>query len=70
MSVVPDDPKHQWVWLIWGFYRDGSGGKLLGVYELESAAMDRVSMLREAGSQYQINYAKVAVNKFAAVELL
>jgi hypothetical protein len=57
------------VWVVFGVYSDRSGSKILGVYTDQWAAQDRVDMLREAGSVYSVNYAKVPLNKTFGVEL-
>lgn len=69
LRLAATEPPQQFVYVVFGVYSDRSSAKLLGVYSQMAAAEDRVKMLREGESIYQVQFAKVPLNKTFGVEL-
>jgi hypothetical protein len=59
----------KFVYVVFGVYHDRSGSKILGVYTDQSAADDRVQIMRAAEPAYSVNYSKIPLDKTFPVDL-
>jgi hypothetical protein len=59
-TVSTGEGPHMWVLI--GWYSDKSGCKLLGLYEVGVAALDRKKLLEAAGCNLSVQVVKMKVN--------
>lgn len=57
------------VYVLVGFHSDKSGCKLLGIYDVLSAAQDREALLRATDCMYVVRVVRMSLNKASPQEV-